>query len=144
SEPDPRRIATALRRAVVGARNAVDLREPQIPPLVQLRRLGVRPARVHRRADQDLDVDAHDRAAIARRIAAAESRRNRAWRRRTMGWPIHASALCARETARIRYVTSPRCGSSDTSNSSSPLSAWFVSVPYANPKASRPSGPPTW
>ena len=70
---------------------------------------------------------------IARRTAAAESRRNLACSVRVSGYPSRASAARGRDTARMRYVTSPVAGSRRTSKISSPASAWSVSVPYANP-----------
>ena len=75
AETDPRRIAKSLRLGAVRFRQVLDPREAQIPSFVQSRRLRVVPQRVHRRPNEDLDVDAHrlaPSAHVARFIAAAE------------------------------------------------------------------------
>src|SRR5688500_16240890 len=110
-------------------RQVVDRREAKIPALVERWLLRVFPERVHRRPNEKLDVDTHGRPSVARVIAAAECSRKRAWRTRTIGWPTRASIACGQEVARIRYTTSAVRGSMNTSNSSSPASAWLVSVP---------------
>lgn len=53
-----------------------DPRETKIPTLVQLGRLRVRPQRVHRRANQNLDINAARHGATSARLSNSASRIN--------------------------------------------------------------------
>src|SRR5207249_858164 len=76
TETDSRRVSKSLRLGRVRYWQVIYLREAKIPLLVQCRRLRVSPERVHRRANENFDVDAHGRTPLAsgaRCIASIET-----------------------------------------------------------------------
>ena len=59
AKPDARRVAEPLRLGVAGPWKIVNLRKAEVPALMELWRLRVCPESLHRRADENLDVNAH-------------------------------------------------------------------------------------